>query len=159
MLPLIETPIVSAPDIEGTALLTLEEIARVHWGGVTDEPSPPVEGPRSWTRDEILVLQAAVDRSLDEDSTAALSPDELAALRGQSIGAAPPVMPLPVELAPVMPSEPALVRDAAEEEAALARALAQLVAQGEGRMVMRSDDLELIRKKLLAQASEKDGED
>jgi hypothetical protein len=133
---------------EGTALLTLEEIARVHWGGVVDDPSPPAEGSRSWTHDEIRTLQAAVDRSLDEESTSMLSPDELSALRGQSLGA-----PLPELVEPVPP--PALDGD---EQGALADALAQLVAQGEGRMVMRRDDLERIRKSLAEREPDDGGE-
>jgi hypothetical protein len=131
---------------EGTAILTLEEIARVHWGGVVDDAAPPEDGSRSWTRGEIEMLQGAVDRSLDDDSSAMLAPEELAALRGQSV-----VHELPAMIAEVEPEAPPSLEAPphADEDAALANALAQLMAQGEGRMVMRREDLELIRKKLL----------
>lgn len=157
----IEVPRVELPPAaaaasveEGTAILTLEEIARVHWGGVVDSDAPPAEGSRSWTRAEIESLQGAVDRSLDDDSSAILVPEELAALRGQSVvGELPAIVAPPV----VEPEAPPMLAElaAADEEAALASALAQLMAQGEGRMVMRREDLELIRKKLL----EREGKD
>jgi hypothetical protein len=148
----LPSPSAAASIEEGTAILTLEEIARVHWGGVVDDAAPPEDGSRSWTRGEIEMLQGAVDRSLDDDSSAMLAPEELAALRGQSvvhelpalIEEVEPEAPPPLE-APPLPEAPSH----ADEDAALAAALAQLMAQGEGRMVMRREDLELIRKKLL----------
>ncbi len=69
------------PAREATDVLTLAEIARLHWGGVIDDPTPPIEGSRSWTRDEIDVVQRAAWQSLDRETSAMLSRDELAVLR------------------------------------------------------------------------------
>jgi len=152
---------------ESTGVLTLEEIARMHWGGVTDAPSPPSEGSRSWTREEILTLQRAVDHSLDDRTSQILSRHELRALHGDSVQELPlappadlepaPLEPAPLEPAPLEPSPPEMAPRVdleaaahADEIAAFEQALARMKAFGEGRIVMRRDELELIRKHLVA---------
>ncbi len=145
---------------EATGVLTLEEIARMHWGGVADAPSPPSEGSRSWTRDEILSLQRAVDHSLDDRTSQILSRHELRALHGDSVQEVPPtphvdLEPDPREPAPLDPAPPEMAPPVdleaaahADEIAAFEQALARMKAFGEGRIVMRRDELELIRKHL-----------
>ena len=66
-------------------MLTLDQIARLHLRGVASDPTPPVQGARSWTRDEIESLQHAVDHSLGDDASRILSRDELAALSGRAV--------------------------------------------------------------------------
>ncbi len=73
------------PFDEGTGMLTLDQIARLHLRGVASDPTPPVQGARSWTRDEIESLQHAVDHSLGDDASRILSRDELAALSGRAV--------------------------------------------------------------------------
>jgi len=140
---------------ERTSVLTLEEMARMHWGGVADDPSPPSEGSRSWTHDEIRSLQLAVDHSLDDRTSQILSRRELLALHGDSVQDVPPAVlterepeslePEPLEPAPLADVE---VAAHADEMAAFERALARMLAFGEGRIIMRRDELELIRKHL-----------
>lgn len=74
---------------EGTSLLTLNEIADMHWGGDT---SAPASGPRPWTPGEIEILQSAVSEALEPEATTMLSYEELAALRGEVL----PTRPAPV---------------------------------------------------------------
>ncbi len=106
---------------ERTSVLTLEEIARMHWGGVSDAPSPPSEGSRSWTRDEIRSLQRAVDHSLDDRISQILSRRELLALHGDSVEEVPPALPMDLEAAPLeaAPLEPAPLESAPLEPAPL----------------------------------------
>ena len=66
-------------------MLTLDQIARLHLRGVASDPTPPEQGSRSWTRDEIQSLQHAVDHSLGDDASRILSRDELAALSGRAV--------------------------------------------------------------------------
>ena len=83
------SPAASAPAFvpfdEGTGMLTLDQIARVHMRGVASSPVPPESGARSWTRDEIQSLQRAVDHSLGDDASRILSRDELTALQGRAV--------------------------------------------------------------------------
>jgi tetratricopeptide (TPR) repeat protein len=83
---------------EGTGLLTLEEIADMHWGGVAPSPMPPAEGSRSWTRGEIEILQRAVADALEPEATLMLSMEELAALRGEKAARSPDA-PRPIVVA------------------------------------------------------------
>ena len=62
--------------------------------------------------------------------------------------------PRPAVERPVHPQPPASPEEAPDEEAALALALARLMSQGEHRIVMRREDLELIRRKLLTDNSD-----
>lgn len=90
------TPVVPAAALdEGTGLLTLDQIARLHMRGVASDPTPPEHGSRSWTHDEISTLQRAVDHSLGEDASRILSRDELAALQGRAVVADDAVVPPP----------------------------------------------------------------
>lgn len=68
---------------EVTDALTLEDVARLHWGGVIEDPTPPFEGSRSWTREEIEVVSRAAWHSLDRETSSMLSRDELVALRAE----------------------------------------------------------------------------
>ena len=72
---------------EGTGLMTLEEIAEMHWGGETPTEAAPAEDSRArrWTRGEIEVLQKAVNDALEPEATLLMSRDELAALRGEKV--------------------------------------------------------------------------
>lgn len=67
---------------EGTSMMTLEEIADLHWGGDTTPP----DDARPWTPAEIETLQHAVNEALEPEATLMLSPVELSALRGESTG-------------------------------------------------------------------------
>lgn len=66
-------------------MLTLDQIARLHLHGVAADPTPPAQGARGWTRDEIDSLQRAVDHAINDDASRILTPEELAALRGQAV--------------------------------------------------------------------------
>jgi|GEM_PF-966289 len=85
---------------EGTSLLTLDEIASLHWQGDTS----PTEDSRPWTADEIAVLQQAVDDALEPEATTMLSHDELAALRGDVVQDKP--LPRPPVVRPVVEDDP-----------------------------------------------------
>ncbi|MEM6995838.1 MAG: hypothetical protein AAF721_35335 [Myxococcota bacterium] len=78
---------------EGTSMLTLEEIAEMHWGGAAEA------GARPWSPEEIDVLQRAVNEALEPEATLMLSRDELSALRGERVEPAgpPPEPPPPVD--------------------------------------------------------------
>ncbi len=80
-------PEVPAAGFEPTGVLTLDEIARMHWGGVieAERDVPPDEVSRSWTRAEVERLQLAVEHALSDETSAMLSKHELAALRGESV--------------------------------------------------------------------------
>lgn len=78
---------------ETTDVLTLEDVARLHWGGVVDAPTPSSQGSRSWTRQEIEVVQRAAWHSLDRETSTMLSRDELALLRAEPPEPAAPEEP------------------------------------------------------------------
>lgn len=67
---------------EGTSMLTLDEIANLHWGDAAEANAPAGEGSRPWTPEEIQTLQKAVNEVLEPEATTMLSSDELSALRG-----------------------------------------------------------------------------
>jgi hypothetical protein len=85
---------------EGTGLMTLDEIAEMHWGGQAPAADPAQPAPRRWTQGEIEILQRAVNDALEPEATLMLSLEELAALRGEKVERPPePPRPAPVAAA------------------------------------------------------------
>jgi len=80
VLPVARVPVPSPPRA-GTDLLTLQDVAALHWGGANVERSTEI--PR-WTDAQQDSLRKATLDVLDETTTSLLDPEEMAALRGEA---------------------------------------------------------------------------
>ncbi|MEX1367461.1 MAG: hypothetical protein AB1Z98_30315 [Nannocystaceae bacterium] len=86
---LAERGIVPPPSVtaieEGTADLSVSELARMHWGGELPGPAPaPAQPLHVWTETEQQALRRTTSAVVDADSTALLSEAELFALHGDA---------------------------------------------------------------------------